>query len=93
MRKSTYSPICHHLAFYRPVKVVYSFQGIERLLNRKLPESAYTHQAWWSNHSSHTQAKHGWLAADYFAKVDINAQEVTFTERHWLWSWDGGVTN
>ena len=81
MRRSQYIPLCYHLLTYKPVEVTYSFEAIERILHRPLPDSAYGYGAWWSNHELNTQAKHGWLAADYVvADVDLENRQVRFVK-------------
>lgn len=44
-----------------------SYQEIEKILDFKLPPSAYKHRPWWANDKSHTHAK-AWLNAGW--KVD-----------------------
>lgn len=80
---SVYSPLYHHLSYYRPVEVVYYFKDIEKIIGRKLPSSAYEHQWWWSSHDSYTQYRNGWGAANYDAVVDLEKQKVRF-EHYWL---------
>jgi hypothetical protein len=63
-----------------------TFQEIESVLD-KLPPSAWKHQAWWSNNTSHTHARHGWLSAGWeTSKVDMEKQELLFVRAspaHW----------
>lgn len=55
-----------------------SFEDIERILNFKLPKSARTHPAWWSNdETGHSHAR-AWLDAGRRTRdVDIAAGKVT----------------
>ena len=50
-------------------EITLSFEQVERILNDKLPRSAYQHRAWWANEKSgsHVHA-HAWLDAGW--KVD-----------------------
>lgn len=46
-------------------KITLSFDEIEKIINRKLPNSAYDHpEAWWSNNYDHSQAI-AWIDAGY----------------------------
>lgn len=47
-------------------EVTLTFEQIERVLNDKLPPSAYQYQAWWANQKegSHVEA-HAWLNAGW----------------------------
>ncbi|HEX5509030.1 MAG TPA: hypothetical protein VFX37_11050 [Pseudolabrys sp.] len=56
-----------------------TFAEIERILGFKLPQSAYEHEAWWSNNAtghSHARAwvKAGWRTQD----LDLAGRKVTF---------------
>ncbi len=57
-----YTPLEHYLRYIPEAQkeVTLSFEQIERILNDKLPASAYEHQAWWANekhpHQSEKQA-------------------------------------
>ena len=60
-----------------------SFADIERLIGSPLPDSSRKHSAWWGNdrspRSTHSQAKHGWLAVSWEVEsVDPIRQSVTF---------------
>ncbi|MBL8079057.1 MAG: hypothetical protein JNM55_13920 [Anaerolineales bacterium] len=57
-------------------EVIMPFEQIERILNDKLPPSAYKYQAWWANQKegSHVEAN-AWLDAGW--KVDT----VKFSEK------------
>ncbi len=60
-----------------------SFTEIEALIGASLPVSSRTWSAWWGNDRSpdsrHSQAKHGWLAADWEVEsCDLIQQTVTF---------------
>ena len=76
---SKYGPLKQFLESLSPSESdrTLSFGEVERILGARLPPSAYTHRAWWSNQSSpaghpHAQA---WLAAGW--KVD----SVSFPDR------------
>jgi len=46
-----YTPLEHYLRdlSFTQKEVTISFEQIERILNDKLPPSAYQYQAWWAN--------------------------------------------
>ncbi len=73
-----YAPLEHYLREL-PVnqrEVTLGFEQIERILNNKLPPSAYEYQAWWANEKegNHVNAR-SWSNAGW--KVD----EVNFNEK------------
>jgi hypothetical protein len=56
-----------------------SFAQIERVLGFKLPKSAYTHEAWWSNNATGHSHAQTWLSAGWRTEdVDLRHQKVTF---------------
>jgi hypothetical protein len=60
--------------------VTLSFIHIERIINDKLPASAFKHRAWWSNeqHGMHSNA-HAWMNAGWKVDtVDFNQKWVRF---------------
>ena len=73
-----YTPLEHYLHDLMPRQndVTITFDQLERILNDKLPPSAYTYQAWWANQKqgSHVEAS-AWLNAGW--KVDA----VDFKEK------------
>ena len=57
-----------------------TFEQIERILNDKLPPSAYQHRAWWSNerNGQHVHA-HAWMNTGWKVEpVDQKAKWVRF---------------
>ena len=76
---SRYQPLGAYLAGQPGPTCALSFREVEALLGRPLPPVAGTRRPWWSNHHSHPQAYHGWLAAGWrVASVDVRGQRVTF---------------
>jgi hypothetical protein len=58
-------------------EVLIAFSVLETVLGFKLPKSAYTYKAWWSN-GEHSQA-YAWLHAGYKVdKVNIHGEAVIF---------------
>ena len=76
---SAYEPLRHHLSNLDGAAVTLSFWEVQKILNRSLPRSAFTTQAWWSNERTHTHARYGWLAAGWrVTSVNMNGLSVTF---------------
>jgi hypothetical protein len=56
-----------------------SFRDIERALGFKLPESAYKHEAWWSNNATGHSHSRAWLKFGWRTEaVDLAGRKVTF---------------
>jgi len=56
-----------------------SFEQIERVLGFKLPNSAYEHEAWWSNNATGHSHSRAWLSAGWRTQdVDLAGHKVTF---------------
>lgn len=52
------------------IHVRMTFEEVEGVLGVALPTSARQWpEAWWSNDPNHTQAKHGWVGAEWRAVV------------------------
>lgn len=80
---SKYDALAAHLRGQSGPAHTMRFADIERLIGTPLPESSHTHPAWWGNDrsadSTHSQAKYGWLAADWEVdSVDPKRRSVTF---------------
>jgi hypothetical protein len=62
--------------------VTLSFERLAALASGGLPASAYIHEAWWrdaSTGTTHSQARHGWLAAGHrVVALDLRGRRVTF---------------
>lgn len=58
-----------------------SFYDIEKILNIKLPQSAYKHRSFWANTESHSIAL-SWLSVSFnTTEVDMKAKTVQFERR------------
>lgn len=56
-----------------------TFGEIERVLGFALPESAFTHRAWWSNNASNNVMTRVWLDAGFrTARVDVAGRVLEF---------------
>jgi DNA-binding transcriptional regulator YiaG len=77
-RRSRYDPLFERLHRGNEPEVQLSFAEIEALMNATLPPSAREARAWWGNREDGVQAA-AWLRAGYrAARVDLDAQQVTF---------------
>lgn len=76
---SRYEPLEHFLRERRQAEVPMTFEEIERVIGRRLPKSAHTHRAWWSNNPSNNVMTRSWLAAGYVTEqVDMGSQTLVF---------------
>lgn len=75
---SRYEPLRQFLEARAGDQVPMTFEEIEGVLRRGLPDSARRHQAWWANTTSHSHAG-SWLAAGYRTEqLDIGGERVVF---------------
>ena len=75
---SKYSPLDRHLRAAKGKRVIMTFAQIERVLGIRLPSSARTHAAWWSNNEGHVQAQ-AWRASGYRTEqVDLATEKLVF---------------
>lgn len=76
---SKYQPLMAHLAAQKAARVPMSFVEIERVLGVKLPPSAGTHRAWWSNNPNNNVMTRAWLEAGFQSEqVDLEARRLVF---------------
>lgn len=79
-RESKYSPLRRYLA-RRPEYTKYvtlTFTELEKMIEDKLPSSAFQNRHWWSNADSSTQAR-SWLYAGWNVRdVNLNDKTVVF---------------
>jgi hypothetical protein len=76
---SVYQPLQSYLTERADASVMMTYAEIERLLGRRLPNTAYgdNKRQWWANTETHSQAL-AWLRANRKAKLDVHREEVTF---------------
>ena len=65
-KKSKYFPLKIYLMSSQKKEEILTFKEIETIIDNKLPKSAYTYDAWWSN-GGHSHAK-SWLDAGWMVK-------------------------
>ena len=79
---SIYSPLCDYLSDLKVNSVVLSFADIEGIIGRSLPQSAFEYNAWWANDRTHTQAKNGWMAANWqILDASLGTKVVQFNRK------------
>jgi hypothetical protein len=72
-----YRPLEHYLRDLpaNQREVTLSFEQIERILNDKLPPSAYQYQAWWANQRTGTHVEaYAWMNAGWKVET-VNLSE------------------
>jgi Txe/YoeB family toxin of Txe-Axe toxin-antitoxin module len=80
LRTRKYLPITEFLTSRPPQEksCEMTFERIERLLGKPLPDSAHRHRAWWANNLSHVQAT-SWLTVRWETRnVRTDVERVTF---------------
>jgi hypothetical protein len=76
---SKYEPLTLHLRAQRASRVPMSFGEIERVLGTKLPPSASSHRAWWSNNPNNNVMTKAWLEAGFQSEqVDLDGRKLVF---------------
>jgi hypothetical protein len=74
-----YEPLTEFLRRQLGAVVRMSFSEIERVIGTKLPPSATTHRAWWSNNEQNNVMTRAWKDAGFESEdVDMNARRVAF---------------
>ena len=62
---SLYEPIRRYLSQAKNSRVALSFGQVERILQRKLPKSAYKHAEWWANNTTGHSHARSWMEAGW----------------------------
>ena len=76
---SKYQPLTAHLRSQRASRVPMSFAEIERVVGTKLPPSAGSHRAWWSNNPTNNVMTRAWLEAGFQSEqVDLDGRRLVF---------------
>ena len=58
-----------------------TFADVERIIGAKLPRSAFTHRAWWSNNPTNSIITNSWLKAGYKTEnVDMAGKKLVFVK-------------
>ena len=80
MKEGTkYHPLYAYLYQSGQDELTLSFSEIETLLDDRLPASARSQRAWWSNRSQGAVQATAWMGAGYHVEtLDLAAEQVTF---------------
>ena len=76
-RKSKYEPLSEFL-MSQQVPITVSFEKIEDVLGFKLPNSAFTHSAWWANSDAKPQGRAWGKVGLAATRLRLGSREVTF---------------
>ena len=76
---SKYAPLGAHLRESGRDEIAMTFGKIQTVIGESLPESAYRHQAWWSNNPSNNPMTRVWLEAGYETlEVNMDGRRLRF---------------
>ena len=80
MKEGTkYHPLYDHLRQSGQAELTLTFPAIEALLGQRLPATARSQRAWWSNRDQGSVQAAAWMDAGYHvAALDLAAGQVTF---------------
>jgi hypothetical protein len=74
-----YAPLREHLTRQGGSEIPMTFDEIQNVVGRPLPEKAALHRAWWSNNPSNNVMTKAWLEAGYKTeRVDMSARKLVF---------------
>lgn len=74
-----YDELGQHLASIHTDRWPTTFEEIERVIQAKLPSSAYKYPAWWSNNPSNNTMTQVWLNAGWRTEnVDVPGRKLIF---------------
>ena len=78
---SKYAPLTDHLRGSGQDSVAMTFSEIEGVIGAQLPQSAFTHRAWWSNNPTNNVMTRAWLEAGYKTEgVDMAGKKLVFVK-------------
>ncbi len=77
-----YEPLRHFLADRRSTEIPMTFDDIEHLIQGRLPATAFSHRAWWSNNPTNNVMTRAWLDAGYKTeRVDMEGRKLVFVRK------------
>ena len=78
-KHAKYQPLTTHLRAQRADHIRMSFAEIERVIRAKLPRSADSYRAWWSNNPTNNVMTQAWLDAGFESEqVDLAGRKLVF---------------
>ncbi len=79
---SKYAPFGDFLDRQKNDQVQLSFDQVEKVLGFRLPQSAYSQRAWWSNNSDNNVMTKVWRRAHFLTKsVDMEKRVIVFARQ------------
>lgn len=76
---SKYQPLLEYLQKKNSSEITLTFEQIEILIARTLPDSAKTQRQWWGNRKTGSPQASAWINAGYIVgELDLNTESVTF---------------
>lgn len=77
--QSKYQPLQEYLRHQAQQEITLAIEEIEQLIGDRLPATARTHRAWWSNRRKGAVQAMAWMEAGYHtAVIDLAAGRITF---------------
>ncbi|MGD9816840.1 MAG: hypothetical protein AB7Q23_16405 [Hyphomonadaceae bacterium] len=76
-----YQPLQNHLERRRGRPEMLTFEDIEQIIGKSLPESAMKHRSFWSNDNQECGAARAWTRAGYRVAYLDREQKVVRFER------------
>ncbi len=77
-----YQPLTEHLRNLPHSHYQLNFKDIEKIIQDRLPASAYQYRAWWSNNPSNSVMTKAWLDAGWISSdVDLESQKLVFRRK------------
>ncbi len=77
--QSKYQPLQEYLRHQGQTEVTITIPEIETLIGDRLPATAHTHRAWWSNRRAGAVQAAAWMGVGYHAAtVDLTQGRITF---------------
>jgi hypothetical protein len=74
-----YEPLRRYLQAEGRSSLELTFEDVERIIGARLPASARTHAAWWSNNATGHVNAAAWVSAGFKTeRLDLAAQKLTF---------------
>ncbi|MEZ4682747.1 MAG: helix-turn-helix transcriptional regulator [Caldilineaceae bacterium] len=74
-----YQPLQEYLQQQGQTTITLTISKIEQLIGDRLPASAHTQRAWWSNRRTGAVQATAWMAAGYYAtEIDLAKETITF---------------
>lgn len=82
VQMSKYSSLTTFLSSRTQPRISMSFEDIERIVDARLPQSAFSHRAWWSNNPTNSVMTKAWLAAGFRSEeVDMVGRKLVFSRQ------------